>query len=92
MRILVTGGTGTVGSEVVRELLAHKAAVKVLTRSEDKAKGLPAGAEDFIGDLLDPSTGRSVFKGVDSVFMLLAVSTTETHEGLMAVNGCKCDG
>jgi uncharacterized protein YbjT (DUF2867 family) len=92
MRILVIGGTGTVGSQVVRELLARKAAVRVLTRSGDKAKGLPAGAEGVIGDLLDPGTVRSVFKGIDSVFMLLAVSATETHEGLMAVNGMRMAG
>lgn len=92
MRILVIGGTGTVGSQVVRELLARKATVKVLTRSEDKAKGLQAGAEGVIGNLLDPGTVRSVFKGVDSVFMLLAVSATETHEGLMAVNGMRMAG
>jgi uncharacterized protein YbjT (DUF2867 family) len=92
MKILVIGGTGTVGSQVVRELLARKAVVKVLTRSEDKAKALPKGAEGVIGDLLDPGTVRSVFKGVDNVFMLLTVSTTETHEGLMAVNGMRMGG
>lgn len=92
MKILVIGGTGTVGSQVVRELLTRKAAVKVLTRSEVKAKTLPTGAEGVIGDLLDPNTVRSVFKGVDGVFMLVAVSTTETHEGLMAVNGMRMAG
>jgi uncharacterized protein YbjT (DUF2867 family) len=92
MKVLVIGGTGAVGSQVVRELLARKVAVQVLTRSEDKAKGLPAGAEGVIGDLLDPKTVRSAFKGVDGVFMLLAVTTTETHEGLMAVNGMRLGG
>jgi len=92
MKILVIGGTGTVGSEVVRELLARKAVVQVLTRSEGKAKGLPAGAQGVVGDLLDPGTVRSVFKGVDGVFMLIAVSTTETHEGLMALNGMRMTG
>src|SRR5512143_52237 len=91
MTILVIGGTGAVGSQVVRELVARKAVVRVLTRNADKAKGLP-GAEGVIGDLLDPGTVRSVFKGIDSVFMLLAVSTTETHEGLMAVNGMRMSG
>ena len=32
MSILVTGGTGTVGSAVVKELVAKGADVKVLTR------------------------------------------------------------
>lgn len=92
MKILVIGGTGTVGSQVVRELLARKVTVEVLTRSGDRAKGLPAGAQGVVGDLLDPRTVRSVFKGVDSVFMLIAVSTTETHEGLMALNGMRMAG
>jgi len=89
MKVLIIGGTGTVGSQVVRELLARKVMVQVLTRSADKAKGLPTGAQGVIGDLLDPSTVRSVFKDVDAVFMLIAVSTTETHEGLMALNGMR---
>jgi len=92
MRILVIGGTGTVGSQVVRELLARKAVVRVLTRSEEKTKGLPAGAEGVVGDLLNPDAVRSVFKGIDGVFLLVAVSTTETHEGLMAVNGMRMHG
>ena len=87
MKILVIGGTGTVGSQVVRELRERNATVQVLTRNKDKVKVLPTGVEGVIGDLLDPDTVRSVFRGVDCVFMLLAVSTTETHEGLMAVNG-----
>jgi len=89
MKILVIGGTGSVGSHVVRELLARKADPVVLTRSAEKVKSLPAGVEGVVGDLLDPGTVRSVFKSVDGVFMITAVSTTETHEGLMAVNGAR---
>ncbi len=92
MKILVTGGTGTVGSQVVRELIARKVDVRVLTRSADKAKSLPAGAQGVTGDLLDPATVRSVFKGMDGVFLLNAVSATEAHEGLMAVNGIRMAG
>lgn len=92
MKILVIGGTGTVGSQVVRELLVRNVEVSVLTRSADKVRTLPAGARAVTGDLLDPSTVRSVFRGVDGVFMLNAVSTTETHEGLMAVNGLRMAG
>lgn len=92
MKILVIGGTGTVGSHVVRELLQRKVNLQVLTRNPDKAKSLPAGAEAIFGDLLEPGTVRSVFGGVDGVFLLTAVSTTETHEGLMAVNGARISG
>lgn len=92
MKVLVTGGTGTVGSQVVRELVARKVEVQVLTRSADKAKGLPAGAQAVTGDLLDPGTVRTVFRGMDGVFLLTTVSTTETHEGLMALNGARLSG
>jgi uncharacterized protein YbjT (DUF2867 family) len=92
MKILVIGGTGTLGSQVVRELLARQANVRVLTRSTDKARNLPVGAQGVVGDLLNPDTVRSVFQGADSVFLLNAVSPTEAHEGLMALNGMRISG
>lgn len=91
MKILVLGGTGTVGSAVVRELLARGEQVRVLTRDAAKAR-LPEGAEAVEGDLLDPKTARSAFRGMDGVFLLNAVAPTETHEGLMAVNGIELAG
>lgn len=88
MSILVTGGTGTVGSHVVRELVARGASVRVLTRDPEKTK-LPAGVAAVRGDLTQPETVRGVFNGVDAVFLLNAVSITEAHEGLLAVSGMK---
>jgi uncharacterized protein YbjT (DUF2867 family) len=90
MNVLVLGGTGAVGSQVVRELLKRGADVSVLTR--DVKKPLAAGAKPVAGDLLDPGTIRSAFAGRDAVFLLNAVSATECHEGLMAVNGCRLGG
>lgn len=87
MNVLVLGGTGTVGSQVVRELLKRGADVSVLTR--DAKKPLAPGAKPVAGDLLDPATIRSAFAGRDAVFLLNAVSATECHEGLMAVNGAR---
>jgi uncharacterized protein YbjT (DUF2867 family) len=92
MKTLVLGGTGAVGSQVVRQLLARGAEVSVLTRDPAKAKSLPAGARGVIGDLLDPAVVRSAFRGAEAVFLLNALGPTETHEGLMAVNGAKMAG
>jgi uncharacterized protein YbjT (DUF2867 family) len=92
MKILVTGGTGTVGSQVVRELLGYHAEVHVLTRHADKARHLPQGVRAITGDLLAPETVRTVFKGMDAVFLLNAVSPTEAHEGLLALNGMRLAG
>lgn len=90
MKVLVLGGTGTVGSQVVRELLSRGADVSVLTR--DLEKPLPPGVRAIEGDLLDPATARSAFAGMDGIFLLNAVSATECHEGLMAVNGARLGG
>jgi uncharacterized protein YbjT (DUF2867 family) len=89
MKILVTGGTGTVGSQVVKELVARGASVSVLTRDAGKAAGLPAGVTAVQGNLQDPGTVRRVFDGMDGVFLINPVSPTETHEGLMAVSGIR---
>ncbi|MFN2397170.1 MAG: SDR family oxidoreductase [Gemmatimonadaceae bacterium] len=92
MKALVIGGTGTVGSQVVRELLRRKVDVNVLTRSAEKGKTLPSGSKAVIGDLLDPRSVRSVFNDMEGVFLLNPVSATEAHEGLMAVNGAHMAG
>jgi len=85
MKTLVIGATGTVGSHVVRELLTRKVPVRVLTRNADKAKHLPA-VESVVGDLGEPGTLGPAFDGVEAVFMLNALSRTETHEGLSGIH------
>ena len=87
MKILVTGGTGTVGSQVVSELVRRDAEVTVLTRKPKTDTDLPKGVHHLQGDLLDPHTVRTMCQDMDAIFLLLAVSPTETHEGLMALNG-----
>lgn len=91
MKVLVVGGTGTVGSEVVRELAGRGVDVRVLTRDPSKAR-LPSGTQAVKGELLDPATIRSVFQGMDGVFLANSLGTTECHEGLMAVNGARLAG
>lgn len=90
MKILVTGGTGTVGSQVVKELLVRKAEVRVLTR--DASKPLPQGASAVQGNLQDVATVRQIFQGIDAVFLVSAVSPTEASEALMAVTGMRLAG
>ena len=86
MRHLVLGGTGSVGSLVVKGLLAKGETVRVLTRSAEKAKALPKGAVPVIGDLADPATYDTVFADYDHLFLLNAVAPTELQEALAAVN------
>ena len=56
MNVFVTGGTGTIGSAVVTELLAHDHRVVALARSDSSAAWLEAaGATVLRGDLADPA-------------------------------------
>jgi len=93
MNYLIIGGTGTVGKDVVAGLLQHdNATVRVLTRSEKHAKKLPNRATAVIGDLEDPSTYDRIFENTDKLLLINAVSMTELHQGLAAVNEAKRAG
>jgi hypothetical protein len=51
MKVLVIGGgTGTVGSQVVRQLVERRASVRALVRNEASAAKLPKRVEPAIGD------------------------------------------
>ena len=89
MRHLVLGGTGTVGSLVVRGLLDRGETVRVLTRSAERARTLPKGVEAVIGDLTDPGTYEAIFSGYDNLFLLTANGPSDLMEGLGAVNEAK---
>jgi dihydroflavonol-4-reductase len=70
---LVTGGTGFVGANVVRELLAEGATVRVLARPHSDRRALAALAVEVVeGDLLDPASLRRAVSGVDTVFHVAA--------------------
>ncbi|GAA0318930.1 NAD(P)-dependent oxidoreductase [Actinoallomurus spadix] len=88
MRILLTGGTGRVGSRVVPALLNRGDRVRVLVR--DSARGAPLaarGAEMMAGDLCDPPTLRGAVDGVDAVVHLAAATGRDASpEQLTSVN------
>jgi uncharacterized protein YbjT (DUF2867 family) len=86
MRHLVLVGTGTVGSLVVKGLLAKGEGVRVLTRDAERCRALPAGVEGVVGDLTDPGTYPAVFSDYDHLFLLTANGPSDLMEGLAAVN------
>jgi uncharacterized protein YbjT (DUF2867 family) len=87
MKVLVTGGTGRVGSAVVRELKKRKANVRVLARKADET--LPEGVELALGDLMDPISVHKALEGVDKLYLLNAVTPDELTQGLIAYDLAK---
>lgn len=64
--VLVAGGTGFIGSHIVRELLKAGHRVTILTRNPEKARGqVPAGADLRQGDINDPASLERATAGVD---------------------------
>ena len=66
--ILIVGGTGALGSATARRLLAKGTAVRVMTRTPEKAAELQKlGAEVVQGDLLDKASLAQACRGVEKV-------------------------
>src|SRR5262249_45181602 len=68
-RTLVLGGTGNVGREVVTQLIAAGAAVRVMARDPGTA-GLPPQADVLRGDLTLPDTLDESLRDVGAVFLV----------------------
>jgi nucleoside-diphosphate-sugar epimerase len=81
-QILVTGGSGFIGSALVKALLKHGSSVRVL---DDHSRGAPrrlVGVEkdiEFVaGDIRDAAVVHAAVRGVDEVHHLAFVNGTES--------------
>lgn len=75
MRACVTGGTGFVGSYVVRALLEAGHQVRVLHRASSSMVALEGlQFESAIGDLTDSESLKAAFEGCEWVFHIAAVA------------------
>ena len=76
--ILVIGATGTVGSEVVRQLVATGERPRALVRDPATARQrLGDQVERVVGDLDRPETIAAALAGVDRVFLLTTQSSRQ---------------
>lgn len=65
---VVTGATGNVGRELVRELVRRGLPTRALVRRPDAA--LPPDAQVAVGDLAAPESTHQAFENADAVFLL----------------------
>ena len=70
-KILLTGATGYVGGELLKELESAGHAVNCLVRNPGKLDATGARTTVFQGDVLDRSSMEEAFKGVDTAYFMV---------------------
>ena len=85
--ILVTGGTGTAGCEIVSQLAATGTPFRAMVRDPAKALSLRlTGVEIVPGNLSKPGTLAPALKGIDQVMLLSGPNPNQVElEGNMVV-------
>ena len=83
--ILVTGATGTIGSDVVRQLAARGEKVRALTREPAQA-GVPSGVETVPGHHRDRASVEAAMAGAEAAFLVgvFGPDDAEHDRGLVA--------
>ncbi len=81
--ILVIGATGTVGTELVTQLVQAGRYVRTLTRNPQKADKFGSNVEVMVGDLNDQKSLIAPMQGVDRFFLITA-STQQDKNALAA--------
>ena len=90
--ILVTGATGTIGTDVEKSLAAHGARVRALVRNPEKAKALGAGVEIVKGDLGDAASVAAAMQGVGKLFLLVSAGPEMVQQQSNAIQAAKKAG
>src|ERR1051325_441644 len=68
--ILITGASGSVGREVVREMLKTGEEFRAMYRSREEAAKAPAGVMTVVADFSDAASLQRALQGVERVFLV----------------------
>jgi len=82
MKNILTGATGFVGTEILKELLKNDYRVKVLVRDKKRLKVENSNIEVIIGDILDLKAVSDGVKGTDAVINLVGIIREEPKKGV----------
>jgi uncharacterized protein YbjT (DUF2867 family) len=88
MSILITGGTGRIGSQILGKLQGQESDVRVLTRSPDNST-LPSGVTPVRGDLGDVDSLRAALTGVSTLFLLAPNVADELTQTMLALSAAR---
>ncbi len=71
-KILVTGATGNIGGELVKQLVAHNVPFRAMVRKPEDVEALSgkAGIEAVVGDFDDEQSVSKALSGVERAFLL----------------------
>jgi uncharacterized protein YbjT (DUF2867 family) len=91
--ICVTGATGTLSSEVIRQLEWQKAPFRAAYFSDNAAEiARGRGTDAATSDYNQPATLRAAFQGCDRLFLLGPNAPNQTELELNAVDAAKATG
>src|SRR5262249_52615751 len=93
LMILVTGATGNVGSEVIRQLVAAGQKVRAWVRVPEKVEAIKKqGVEVALGDFGRPETHPGALAGVEKVSPLTAMTSKMAEHETAFINSARDAG
>jgi uncharacterized protein YbjT (DUF2867 family) len=91
--ILVIGGTGNIGSELIRLLVAAGAPVRALARDTARAAALLGPGVDIVaGDLASAPALASAMRGVEKLFLVTPLALDQVAMKAAAIDAARAAG
>jgi len=86
-KVLITGGSGFIGTKLAERLAARGDEVTCLVRATSNRRALDALGVDYaLGDVRDPSAVRNAVANAEVIYHLAGLATAFRASDLMAVN------